>query len=356
MTALDRAAVAAVDPAGHAADLLDLPTHLRDALWRLESAALQSVDAPGGLVVAGMGGSGVGGRLARSALWPQLRRPFELCPDYALAPWLGADTVVLCASYSGGTEETLATFDDAGERGATRIVATSGGELEARARREKVPVIPLPGGYQPRAAVGYAIVVALEVAALAGVAPSIRGEVEGAAELAEQLIAEWGPDGPEDGEAKAIARRLDGSVPVIAGVELTSAAAYRWKTQFNENAKLPAFAGELPELDHNEIVGWPAAPSLGRFAAVFLEDPNAGERNQARVALTEKLATAAGAVSVERVRPRGEGRLAQLVSLVLLGDLVSLYLAVLRGEDPDDVAVLGRFKAELAEGATAGDR
>ena len=345
---LDRAAVAAVDPTGQAADILDLPTHLRDALWRVESAALAPVDAPGGLVVAGMGGSGVGGRLARSALWPQLSRPFELCSGYALPPWIGADSLVLCSSYSGDTEETLAAFEDAGARGATRIVSTTGGELAARARRERVPVVPLPGGYQPRAAVGYSTVVALEVAALAGVAPSAHAEVEAAAKLAEELVAEWGPDGAEDGEAKVLARRLHGTTPVVIGTELTGAAAYRWKTQINENAKLPAFAAELPELDHNEVVGWADGAGGNSFAAVLLEDPGAGERNQTRVELTAEFVEP-GAQAVEVVSPRGTGRLERLVSLVLLGDLVSLYLAVLRGVDPVDITVLSRLKADLAE-------
>jgi glucose/mannose-6-phosphate isomerase len=348
--ALDRAAVAAVDPTGQAADILDLPTHLRDALWRVESAALAPVDAPGGLVVAGMGGSGVGGRMARAALWPQLQRRFELCSGYELPPWTGADSVVLCSSYSGDTEETLAAFEDAGARGATRIACTTGGELAARARRERVPVVPLPGGFQPRAAVGYSTVVALEVAALAGVAPSARAEVEAAAALADELVAEWGPDGPEDGEAKALARRLHGSAPVVMGAELASAAAYRWKTQLNENAKVPAFAAELPELDHNEIVGWAAAGEFGRFSAVLLEDPGASERNRARVALTAEL-IGPSAETVEVVTPRGAGRLEHLVSHVALGDLVSLYLAVLRGVDPAEIGILSRVKAELAQPA-----
>jgi glucose/mannose-6-phosphate isomerase len=345
--ALDRAAVAAVDSTGQAADILDLPTHLRDALWRVESAGLAPVDAPGGLVVAGMGGSGIGGRLARSVLWPQLCRPFQLCSGYELPPWTGADAVVLCSSYSGDTEETLAAFEDAGARGATRIVSTTGGQLAARARRERVPVVPLPGGYQPRAAVGYSTVVALEVAALAGVAPSARGDVEAAATLADELVAEWGPDGPEDGEAKVLAQRLQGTTPVVMGAEMAAAAAYRWKCQLNENAKLPAFAAELPELDHNEVVGWAAAAEVGRFAAVLLDDPGAGERNQARVELTAELVEP-GAEVVEVVSPRGTGRLERLVSLVLLGDLVSLYLAVLRGVDPADIGVLSHLKAELA--------
>ena len=121
-------------------------------------------------------------------------------------------------------------------------MASTGGPLVERARRDGVPVIPIPGGFQPRAAIGYSLVAALEAAALAGAAPSVRDEIEAAAELAETLAAEWGPDGGEDGEAKEIARALHGTVPVIAGAELAAAAAYRWKCQFNENAELPAFA------------------------------------------------------------------------------------------------------------------
>ena len=212
---------------------------------------------------------------------------------------------MLCSSYSGNTEETLAAYDAAGAAGAPRVVSASGGELAARARRDGVPVVPLPGGFQPRAAVGYAFVVALELAALAGVAPSARAEVEAAAELARGLAAEWGPDGDEDGEAKAMARRLDGTVPVIAGPGLAAAAAYRWKCQFNENAKLPAFAAELPEAGHNEIVGWAEASSFAPFAAIFLEDPGAGERAALRVALTAEI-VADQAAAVEHVVPRGD--------------------------------------------------
>ena len=124
---------------------------------------------------------------------------------------------MLCSSYSGNTEETLAAYDAAGEAGAPRVVSSSGGELAARARRDKVPVIPLPGGFQPRAAVGYSFVVALEVAAVAGCAPSLRPEIEATVPFARSLAEEWGPDGDEDGEAKRLARALHETVPVIAG-------------------------------------------------------------------------------------------------------------------------------------------
>ena len=343
--ALDAAAVAAVDATGQVGDVLDLADHLHDALWRVESAALEPVDAPGGLIVAGMGGSAIGARLALGAIGGRARRPLMVCDGYALPGWAGPDTLVMSSSYSGVTEETLSAYEDAGAHGASRLVATTGGALIERARRDGVPVIPVPGGFQPRAAVGYSLVAALEAAALCGAAPSLREEVEAAAELAEGLAAEWGPDGPEDGEAKALARRLQGTMPVIAGAELAGAAAYRWKCQINENAGMLAFAAALPEMDHNEIAGWPAAQ--GRFAAVFLEDSGAHPRNVLRTGLTAGQAAAAAAV-VERVSAHGERPVERVVSLLLLGDLVSLYLAVLRGVDPAPVPPIDALKAELA--------
>jgi len=344
---LDAAAVAAVDSTGQAAEILDLSEHLRDALWRVESAALRPSAEPGDLIVAGMGGSGIGGRLALAALGPRLRRPVSLAAGYALAPWASASSTVLCSSYSGGTEETLACYDAAGALGARRIVTTTGGELADRARRDGVPVIPLPGGFQPRAAVGYAMVVALEVAALAGAGPSVRSEVEAAAALAAQLAAEWGPGGAEDGAAKRLARALHGTVPVVMGAELTAPVAYRWKTQLNENAKLPAFAGELPEVDHNEIEGWRASPAYGRFSAVLLDDLETHARTRLRIGLTAELARD-GAEVVEVVAARGATRTERVVSLVLLGDLVSLDLAVLRGVDPVEIKALQTLKGRLS--------
>jgi glucose/mannose-6-phosphate isomerase len=163
--------------------------------------------------------------------------------------------------------------------------------------------------------------------------------------LAGELAAEWGPDGADDSEAKRLARALDGSIPVITGAGLTASVAYRWKTQINENAEIPAFASKLPEHDHNEVVGWGGA--AGRLSAVFLEDPDGDERAARRIEVTAEIA-ADGAAVVERVTARGETRLERLVSLVLLGDLVSLYLAVLRGVDPVHVRAIDLLKERLA--------
>lgn len=347
-SALDRAAVAAVDRSGQLADILALGDHLRDALWRVESAVIEPFEAPGGLIVAGMGGSAVGGALARAALGERARRPIAVVRDYRLPPWATPDSVVLCASYSGTTEETLAAYDAAGALGARRIVATTGGPLALRARADGVPVIPLPGGFAPRAAVAYLLVAALEVAALCGVGERLVAEIDAAAAHAHGLAAQWGPDGPPDGPAKELARALRSTAPQIAGAELTAPIAYRWKCQLNENAKLPAFCAQLPELDHNEIVGWEGAAEVGRFSAVLLDDCDLHPRVRRRLQLTRELIAATGAPAF-CVQSQGQTRTERLISLVLMGDLVSLYLAVLRGVDPGPIEPIERLKAALTD-------
>jgi glucose/mannose-6-phosphate isomerase len=345
--ALDRDAVSRVDAADLVTDILAIPEHLRDALWKVQSAGLEHWDSPGGLVVAGMGGSAIGGQLARAILGDQASRPLLGSKAYGVPPWTTPDTTVLCASYSGNTEETLACYEAADVIGARRVVVTAGGRLAELARADGVPVIPVAGGLQPRAAVAYMTVAALEVAALGGVGPRCNSEIDVAAEHLEELVEAWGPEGPEDGEAKTLARALHGSVPVIAGTGITTPIAYRWKTQINENAKQLAYTVELPEADHNEIVGWESAAEMGRFAGVVLDDADTHPRVRARIELTGRIVAGGAAGGVHRAESRGETAVERVFSLVLLGDLVSLYLAVLRGVDPSPVPAIERLKAEL---------
>src|SRR5213079_1163472 len=170
---LSREAIAQVDPSDQLGDVLALPEHLRDALWRVESAVMQDWDTTAGLVVAGMGGSAIGGALARAALADHATRPIFVTRAYGLPSWTTPDTTVLCASYSGNTEETLACFEAAGALGAKRVVVTTGGQLAEQARAEQVPVIPVAGGLRSATAVGYMVVAALEVAAACGAGPRL---------------------------------------------------------------------------------------------------------------------------------------------------------------------------------------
>jgi glucose/mannose-6-phosphate isomerase len=340
---LTRRAIAAVDPHGMLGDVLEQPAHLTDALWRVESANIASFDAPGGLAICGMGGSAIGADLATAAIGARASRPLWTVRGYELPSWIREDAAVMCSSYSGNTEETLACYEAAGRVGARRIALTTGGRLAEAARADGVPVIGVPSGMQPRAAVAYMAVCSLEIAALCAAAPSLRAEAERAAELLRSLSEEWGPDAPEESLAKSAARKLQGSLVVAYGAEATAPIARRWKTQINENAKLHAFFAELPEADHNEICGWASGAPL---AVVFLEDPASHERVLRRIELTAQIA-AGGAAAVERVRARGDTAFERVMSLVFLGDLVSVYLAALNGTDPMPVEVLERFKREL---------
>lgn len=324
--------------------MLALPDHLRDALWRVESAGLEPEESSG-LIVCGMGGSAIGGVLARAAIGDRLNLPMLVYRDYELPSWTAHSRTVLCSSYSGNTEETLACFEAAEAIGARRYAATTGGALADAARSAGVPVVGLPAGLQPRHSVGYGFTVACEIASLVGVAPGMRTEIDaGAAHLEhsrEALIA----------RAAEIAEQVAGSVPLIYGCELTVPVAYRWKCQINENAKQHAFEHQLPELDHNEIVGWAGANSNGAddrapFSAIFLGDSDQHPRQRERAELTAKL-IGPSAAAVIAVETEGETRVQRLLWSVLLGDLVSLHLAAHNGVDPEPVAVIEKLKDAL---------
>lgn len=318
-------------------DVLAIPDHLRDALWRIESARLTTADSAG-VLLCGMGGSAIGGELAAAALGDRLTRPLVTIRGYELPSWATPEWTVLCASYSGDTEETLACFAAAEALGARRLVVTTGGILAEEAREAGVPVVGLPGILPPRGAVAYLFATAAEAAALAGAAPRIHTEIDTAAAFLEERLDDL------RGRAAEVAGRLAGTVPVIYGADLTAPVARRWKTQVNENAKLPAFFSELPEADHNELCGWPGAD--GRFSVVLLEDADQHPRERRRFELTA--AAIAGdhtqAICLETV---GKTRVERLLWSVVLGDLISLELAEAGGVDPLPVEAIERFKSAL---------
>jgi glucose/mannose-6-phosphate isomerase len=332
--------VSANDRSNQLDDVLALPDHLSDALWRVESARIEPFDAPGGLVVCGMGGSAIGGDLAAVAFGNRLTRPLTTERGYELPFAMLPDRAVLCSSYSGETEETIACYEAAEALGARRIVATTGGQLAKEARADGVPVIGLPAGLQPRAAVGYLFTVAAEVAALTGAAPGIRTEIDSAGPHLREASAALME------RANALAEQVSGSIPVIYGADLTVPVALRWKTQINENSKLPAFNAALPEADHNDIEGWNGSEQAGSLSAIFLEDRDQHPRVRQRFDLTAKLIEPT-ARSVTRLETEGESRTERMLWAVMLGDLLSLRLAATRGVDPSSIDMLDRVKEEL---------
>lgn len=320
-------------------DVLGLPDQLRDAVWRIETARLEAAEAAG-LLVCGMGGSAIGGDLAAAAIGDRLTKPLVSIRGYELPSWATPEWTVLCSSYSGNTEETLACFEAAEALGTRRLVLSTGGELVERAREAGVPVVAPPGIYQPRVAVAYMFVAAAEAAALAGAAPGIRTEIDAAAAFLEREAL------TVKAKAAEIASSLGGAPTVVYGSDLTAPVARRWKTQLNENAKQPAFYSELPEADHNEVCGW-TGEEAGRLAAVFLEDCDQHPRERRRFELTAGLVEESGA-AVVRLESAGETRVERLLWSVLLGDLVSLEIARMRGVDPESIEAIDKLKEGLA--------
>jgi glucose/mannose-6-phosphate isomerase len=330
--------IGAFDSGDQLESALALPDHLRDALWRFSSAKLGPIPSSG-LIVCGMGGSAIGGDLAAAALGSRLSKPLDVVRGYGVPSWTPPDRVIFCSSYSGNTEETIACYDAAEAVGARRVVATTGGRVAELARRDNVPVIGMPAGLQPRAAVGYTFAIAAEVAALVGASPAIRMEIDSSAAHLEaakdSLLA----------RAAELAERIHGSVPLLYGCGLTAPIGYRWKCQINENAKLPAFDHQLPEMDHNEIVGWDGAPA-GAYSAIFLEDRDQHPRERQRFELTAEL-IGDPARDVIRLETEGETRTERLLWSVMLGDLLSLELAAREEVDPTPVAVIENLKDRL---------
>ncbi|MBC7170110.1 bifunctional phosphoglucose/phosphomannose isomerase [Candidatus Bipolaricaulota bacterium] len=329
----------AQDRSGMAEVLAAFPDQCRAGLALGERLPLDGLAGFSRVVALGMGGSGIAGSLLGSLL------TVEVAPvrDYALPPWVGEESLVVALSYSGDTEETLAAF--AAARGRTRrlLAVTSGGELGRRCANWGIPWIEIPGGYQPRAALGYLLFPLLGLFRRLGVGPD-PGE---ALAVLDERAAALAPGGAEN-EAQRLARHLAGRVPLVYGAGPTAPVAFRWKTQVNENAKAPAFWAELPELCHNEVVGWELAGRLLPHATVvFLRTPHDHPRVARRVAILGELLARRGLDWTE-VWARGESGVAQLLSLLVLGDWVSYYLALLHRVDPTPVAVIAELKERLA--------
>ncbi len=307
---------------------------------------------PAVVVAAGVGGSGIGGDVLRVLLAPVAAVPVVSVKDDRLPAFVGPQTLVCACSYSGDTAETLAMFEAARAAGATVVAITSGGALAERARAAQVPLVTVPAAMPPRAALPYTLAATLRVMSAAGLAGPDEEGVREAAGLLEDLAGRWGPVVPAaHNPAKQLALRIGATMPVIyAASSLTAPVAARWKTQCNENAKRLAAWDVFPELTHNEIVGWAGdAPAAGGRFVVLLRDPDDGPGAQGQIAATREFAFAR-ARGVEEVWTHGIGRLARLLSLIQLGDYVSVYLALLTGVDPAPVDVITAVKIRMQEG------
>jgi len=347
----DPGRIGANDPSGMHKNIEGLPEQIEDA-DRIGRTTRLTVSGEGvtSVVILGMGGSAIGGEIVSSCLADRLAVPALVVRDYTLPGFVGRDTLALASSYSGNTEETLSAYRAATERGARVVCSTTGGELARLAGENDHDLFVIPPGLPPRAAIGYGVILPLLLLSRLGLAPDPGREVADAVRGIRSAIAALGPASPPGANpAKELALWLEGRIPVIYGAApRTSVIASRWCGQLSENAKLVAHRHELPEMNHNEIVGWSGAlPLDGRARVVFLRDEEDHPRVSKRFGITREAIARAGA-GVRDVASSGDGRLARLFSLIVLGDLVSLYLAALAGVDPTPVASIDKLKKALA--------
>jgi glucose/mannose-6-phosphate isomerase len=345
----DQAELSAADSGGMLGLVASLGAQIREGFATAGSTpALPSAEGLRSVAVCGMGGSGVAGDVLRSLYAGRLHLPIAVVKGYELPEFCGRDTLVFAMSFSGNTEETLAAYGEAVSRGCRVVAVSAGGELAALAEADDVVRVPLPANVPvPRAALGYLATAPLGVLHAMGLVPRGPEDVAEAAELLDGLAAELEPNVPEArNEAKEVAGWLRDRIPVIWGSEGVAAApAWRWKTQINENAKVPAWAAVLPELDHNEIEGWSAEAGFP-YALIVLRHESEHPRIAARVEATLQSITAAG-LDARKVWARGSQPMEELFSLIMLGDFASTYLGLLRGVDPTPIPVLSSLKERL---------
>jgi glucose/mannose-6-phosphate isomerase len=293
-----------------------------------------------------MGGSAAGGDLLAACAAQRLDIPVLVHRGYGLPALAGPRDLVIVTSYSGETVEALSALEAGLQRGAVVAVVTSGGQLGARARQHHLPRVEVPAGLMPRYALGYLFFALLALLRAADLVPVKDEEIDEALIVLEELEREVGPPRPSGtNEAKRLALALEDRMPLIYGGPLTGAVAYRWKTDFEENAKTFAAAGALPETNHNEIEAC-GGPAARRLHLVALRDEGEPPEIARRFrALSELVGGSLGGTS--QVWTRGTSSLARLLSVLALGQWTSFYLGLLRGVDPWSVPLLEALKTRL---------
>jgi glucose/mannose-6-phosphate isomerase len=344
----DVAALRSTDPSDMLGAIAALPRHCREAYDEARALTLPAADGVTAVTVLGMGGSAVAGDLVRSVFRDRLGVPVEVNRSPELPAYGGPHTLVVASSYSGNTSETLSSFREAVARGCRILAITSGGVLADEARAAGVPIVSVPGGFQPRAALGHLGFAALGALEAMELLPKLADDVaETVAELT-RLVGLLGPASPLAGNpAKQLADLIGDRIPVIWGAEgIGAVAAMRWKCQMNENGKVPAFAASMSELDHNEVVGW-TRPYGERCTLIALRHDGEHADLAARFPLSYDIVREAG-VAIEEVHGTGASSLTRLMALIVAGDFASAYVGIRRGVDPTPVVVIERLKAALA--------
>ena len=307
----------------------DFPKQCREALVLPKGISAQGeID---NIVVIGMGGSAVGGDLLKIYL-SNSNIPVYVNRDYKVPNFVNENSLVFAVSYSGNTEETLSALNDAKEKKAQIIGITSGGKLADECEK----VIKIPSGLQPRAALGYLFFPMLGILHNTNIIRVKNDDLNEMMDILNQT------DKFNDA-GEVLAKKLKEKIPVIYASEALGTIAFRWKTQINENAKMPAFFNVFSEMNHNEIAGYKGMDR--KFIVVLIRDKHDNSRIKKRMDVCREIMEVN--VDVEEVQTEGEGLLARMFSAIYLADFVSYYLALQNRVDPTPVEVIEGMKKKI---------
>ena len=335
------------------------PEHCQDAIQRAKKIKIPNeveiskkitikYKKPQNIIITGMGGSAIGGEILQDWLQDKLLIPIQICRDYTLPAYANRNTLVFAISYSGETAETLSAFIDAIRRKCMTITISSGGRLLSFSKKLQIPHVTIPNGRPPRAAIPYLffpLPILLEKMDILSntekhIQETIRVLKEVGRENSPQILT-------KTNLSKRLALQLKETIPAIYGFGQFRAIAHRMKTQFNENSKLLSVYDVFPELNHNEAVGWEVSEDLAKkFSVILIRDHDEPPEIKHRIEMTKILALHK-AQKILEIYARGKGRLAKMFSVLLVGDLASVFLAILQGVDPAPVKTIDLIKREM---------
>jgi len=331
--------------------LVEFPQQVEDAI-RIgkKSPAPYASSTIENIVVTGLGGSAIGGDLLRSYLQDELRVPFFVNRHYFLPQFVDKNSLVFISSYSGNTEETIASHKDATKRDAKVLCISSNGETAELARKYHQPLITIPKGFPPRAALGYSFFPVLVALTKMKLVKTREKDIRETVLLLKEKSKAYASVDPKKNAAFKLARKLYGKIPIIySAADRFDIVNLRWRGQFAENAKILAFGHVVPEMNHNELVGWKVMKrQMSNMAVIFLRDEHDHPRVQRRMEITREI-VGEYANEVIEVYSTGTSLLARMFSLIYLGDWTSYYLAILNGMDPTPVRVIDYLKNELGK-------
>ena len=298
------------------------------------------------IVFSGMGGSAIAGDLLKDYLNEEIKIPIFVNRDYSLPNFVSSETIIFINSYSGNTEETLAVYEQAKRKKADLIVISSGGELIKKAEQDKISFMTIPSGMPPRTALAYSFFIPLILLFQSGLISEKKEDIKETILILEKIKKEI--MGEKENEAKKTSISFLNKFPIIYTSNSFAAVAIRLKQQLAENSKTLSSVNFLPEMNHNEIVGWQFPYLLKDFNVLFLRDKEENARIKKRFRISQEIIKKK--TEILEIWSKGESLLARTFSLIYIGDFISYYLALLNKVDPTPVEKIDYLKEQLKKG------